>query len=82
MSAGPKNRIKLSATEYNDWVSPREREHRHYRDREVQMSLPGARGPSYITSQGTHFLNVPHLRSVKGSSTMEGCLFLYLKKVQ
>jgi len=46
------------------------------------MSLPGARGPSYITSQGTHFLNVPHLRSVKGSSTMEGCLFLYLKKVQ
>lgn len=43
------------------------------------MSTPGARDPSYITSQGTHFLNMPHLRSVKGGSTMEGWFFLHLK---
>lgn len=43
------------------------------------MSPPGARDPSYITSHNTHFLNVTHLRSVKGGSTMEGWLFLYLK---
>lgn len=43
------------------------------------MLPSGARDPSYITSQGTHFLNMPHLRSVKGGSTMEGCLFLHLK---
>lgn len=48
-------------------------------DRKVQMSSPGARDPSYITSQSTHFLKVPHLRSVKGGSTMERWLFLFLK---
>lgn len=79
MSAGPKNRIKFECHWRTTTRSVRGKENIDTRQAGVQLSPPRARDPSYITSQSTHFLNVPHLWSVKGGSTVERWLILYLK---
>lgn len=51
---------------------------RQKQDRQQQPSVSGHRSP-YITSQGTHFLNVAHLGSVIGSGSVERGLGLSLQ---
>lgn len=49
--------------------------------RQTNSSSPLVSGhePPYITSQGTHFLNVAHLGGIIGSCSMEGGLGLHLQ---
>lgn len=51
------------------------------RQRRTQSDSPSISGcePPYITSHGTHFLNVAHLGGIIGSSSMEGGLGLHLQ---
>lgn len=44
-----------------------------------KVNCPAVRVHPYITSQSTHFLNMPHLGSIKRGSSMEGRLGLHLQ---